>query len=71
MQVMAPNETASAPRTARAVAPYLIGLGFYGIFTARGPYTGIVRDIPVSVVTEDSFALAGCARYICQVQKCL
>jgi glucokinase len=55
--------------TARAVAPHLPALGFHAAFVARGPYTEIVRGIPVSVVTADDFALAGCARYLTQCLK--
>lgn len=51
---------------ARAVAPHLAKLGFYAPFIARGPYTDIVSKIPVSVITEDSFALLGCARALRQ-----
>jgi len=54
---------------ARAVAPHLAELGFLPAFTDRGPYTGIVRAIPVSVITEDGFALRGCARYLAQMLK--
>lgn len=54
---------------ARAVAPHLAELGFLRAFTDRGPYTDIVRAIPVSVVTEDDFALRGCARYLRQTLK--
>ena len=47
--------------TARAIAPHL-GCGFRTAFTARGPYAGIMEAIPVSLVTDDTAALAGCAR---------
>lgn len=50
--------------TARAVAPHLAALGFHDAFTARGPYTEIVRAIPVRVITDDGFALRGGARYL-------
>ncbi|WP_111735779.1 glucokinase [Roseovarius amoyensis] len=52
---------------ARAVAPHLSDLGFLPAFTDRGPYTHIARAMPVSVITEDGFALRGCARYLGQV----
>ena len=55
--------------TARAVAPHLAALDFLEAFVARGPYTGIVRAIPVSLITDDSFALSGCARYLAQCLK--
>jgi len=54
---------------ARAVAPHLADLDFHGPLTARGPYTDIVRDMPVSVITTDDFALSGCARYLHQCLK--
>ena len=52
--------------TACAVAPYLADLEFYPAFTARGPYTEIVRRIPVAVIDDDGFPLLGCARYLHQ-----
>lgn len=52
--------------TARAVARHLPALGFRDTFEARGPYTDIVRQVPVSVIISDDFALAGCARYLRQ-----
>lgn len=52
--------------TARATAPWLRGPDFLGRFTARGPYAGIMRRIPVALVTDDSAALRGCARYLRQ-----
>ena len=42
--------------TARAVAPFLVPLGFEESFTAKGPYSHIMQDIPVSLVTDDSAA---------------
>ena len=52
--------------TARAVAPHLRTLGFAAHFTARGPYSAIMRDIPVTLITDDTIALAGCARHLRQ-----
>jgi glucokinase len=51
---------------ARAIAPYLDDPAFTGPFADRGPYTDIVRAIAVAVITEDSFALFGCHRYLLQ-----
>lgn len=48
--------------TARAVAPVLAPQGFAAAFTAKGPYTDILHAIPVTLVTDDNAALAGCAR---------
>lgn len=47
--------------TARAIAPH-IGPGFASAFSARGPYAPILRDIPVTLITDDSAALAGLYR---------
>lgn len=52
--------------TARAVAPHLTDVGFHAAFTARGPYSDIVRAIPVFAIAGDSFPLLGCARYLRQ-----
>ena len=52
--------------TARAVAPYLSQLGFLDHFTAKGPYTPIVRDMPVYLIDDDTAALNGCRRYLLQ-----
>ena len=52
---------------AQSIAPFLPGSAFLDRFTARGPYTAIVSAIPVSVITDDSFPLLGCARYLRQV----
>ena len=49
---------------ARALAPHLVGDVFDAAFTARGPYTGIVQEIPLSLITDDMAALRGCARYL-------
>lgn len=51
---------------ARAVAPLLAPLGFLDRFTAKGPYTPILQDIPVSLITDDTAALLGCARALRQ-----
>ncbi|RKT32597.1 glucokinase [Roseovarius halotolerans] len=52
--------------TARAIAPHLRDLGFAAPFTARGPYSAIMRDIPVTLIADDTIALAGCARHLRQ-----
>lgn len=54
---------------APALAPLIEADAFLPAFTARGPYTGIVRAIPVSAVTDPHFALLGCARYLRQTLK--
>ena len=53
---------------ARAIAPLLDQMGFYEPFTAKGPYTQIMRDIPVFLIEDDSAALQGCARYLRQLR---
>ncbi|HKL64933.1 MAG TPA: glucokinase [Roseovarius sp.] len=52
--------------TARAIAPHLAGTDFAEAFTARGPYAGIMRAIPVTLVTDDMAALRGCWRVLRQ-----
>lgn len=54
---------------ARVIAPHLPASAFLERFTARGPYTEIVRAIPVSLVNGDSLPLLGCARYLRQVMS--
>lgn len=51
---------------ARAVAPLLAPLGFFESFTAKGPYAPILRDMPVSLITDDNAALLGCAHHLRQ-----
>ena len=51
---------------AEAMAPYLDDPRFHEPFIARGPYTEIVRAIPIFVIAEDGFALRGCHRYLMQ-----
>ncbi|MRU14886.1 glucokinase [Roseovarius sp. A21] len=51
---------------ARAMAPHIIWDLFTPAFTARGPYTEIVTDIPITLITDDTAALRGCARYLGQ-----
>ena len=52
--------------TARAMAPHIIWEVFNPAFTARGPYTEIIQDIPMDIVTDDNAALRGCAHVIWQ-----
>lgn len=49
---------------ARAIAPYLAPLGFTDTFHPRGPYTDILRAVPVTLIADDNAALRGCARYL-------
>ena len=53
--------------TARAIAPFLDEMGFEETFTAKGPYTNIMQDIPSHLITDDMAALSGCARYLRQL----
>jgi len=52
---------------APVIAPHLPASAFHARFTSRGPYTDIVRAIPVLLVTCDTLPLLGCARYLEQV----
>jgi len=52
--------------TARAVAPHLAAAGFADSFAARGPYAGIMREMPVTLIADDGAALVGCWRYLKQ-----
>jgi glucokinase len=52
---------------ARAVAPHLAAFGMRDAFSAKGPYSAILRDIPVTVIAEDTAGLKGCARFLRQV----
>ncbi len=51
---------------ARAVAPHLQTLGFRDAFCAKGPYTPILQDIPLSLIRDDNAAVLGCSRYLRQ-----
>ena len=51
---------------ARAVAPYL-GSAFRHAFEDRGPYAGMMAEIPVFLITDDNAALRGCARLVRQM----
>ena len=52
---------------ARAVAPHLAASGLQASFVAKGPYRDIVQDIPITLITDDTAALKGCARYLRQI----
>lgn len=51
---------------ARAIAPFLTPMGFADTFHPRGPYTHILQRIPVNLITDDTAALRGCARFLAQ-----
>lgn len=51
---------------ARALAPHLAGLGLAGSFAEKGPYAAIMRDMPVTLIDDDSAALTGCWRALRQ-----
>lgn len=55
--------------TGRAIAAHLSALGFTERFTDKGPYTAIMQDIPIHLITDDSAALRGCARCLLQTRK--
>ena len=52
--------------TARAITPYLNDSAFHERFCARGPYTSIMKDIPIYLIEDDTAALRGCARLLRQ-----
>ena len=52
-----------------AVAPFLAETEFRENFISRGPYTHILRDIPIALITDDAAALRGCARYLAQTHR--
>lgn len=54
---------------ARAVAPRLNGPSFRETFIAKGPYRPIMEEMPIHLVTDDTAALVGCARYLRQMLK--
>jgi glucokinase len=54
---------------ARAMAPLLNSPEFRGNFTAKGPYRPIMEEMPIHLITEDTAALIGCARYLRQRLK--
>ncbi len=51
---------------ARAIAPLLPGTGFHAAFCRHGPYSTLLREIPIHLVTDDNAALRGCARRLRQ-----
>jgi glucokinase len=54
---------------ARAMAPMLNAPEFRGTFTAKGPYRPIMAAMPLHLITDDTAALIGCARYLRQRLK--
>lgn len=53
---------------ARALSPHLAGLGLAEAFAAKGPYSEIMRAMPVTLITDDDAALLGCWRALRQGQ---
>lgn len=53
--------------TARRLIQPLLELGMWDCFTAKGPYTEILRAMPLTLITDDHAALLGCARHLRQV----
>ncbi|KNX41130.1 Glucokinase [Roseovarius tolerans] len=54
---------------ARAIAPHFNELGFHRHFCDKGPYTQIMRDMPISLVTDDHAALLGCLQHLRAILK--
>ncbi|MEM9499576.1 MAG: glucokinase [Pseudomonadota bacterium] len=54
---------------ARAIAPHLARLGLRAPFCDHGPYTDLMARIPLHVITDDTAALLGCARYLRQTTR--
>ena len=54
---------------ARAIAPHFNELGCHRHFCAKGPYTQIMRDMPISLVTNDHAALLGCLQHLRAILK--
>lgn len=52
--------------TARAIAPHLAASAFLKRFRAKGPYSPILRAIPIFLIDDDMAALNGCARHLRQ-----
>lgn len=52
--------------TACGLSRHLVALGMWDCFTAKGPYTEILRAMPLTLITDDHAALLGCARYLWQ-----
>jgi len=49
---------------ARAIAPHFNDLECHRHFCAKGPYTQIMRNMPISLVTNDHAALLGCLHHL-------
>ncbi len=56
-------------RLARAIAPHFDELECHRHFCAKGPYMHIMRDMPISLVTDDHAALLGCLHHLRGVLK--
>ena len=54
---------------ARAIAPHFNELGCHWHFFAKGPYTQIMRDMPISLVIDDHAALLGCLQHLRAILK--
>jgi len=54
---------------ARAIAPHFNDMGCYRHFCAKGPYSQIMRDMPISLVTDDHAALLGCLHHLRGILK--
>lgn len=52
--------------TACGLSRHLLTLGLWDCFTAKGPYTEILRAMPLTLITDDHAALLGCARHLRQ-----
>ncbi|HKL45611.1 MAG TPA: glucokinase, partial [Roseovarius sp.] len=49
---------------ARAIAPHFNGLECHRHFCAKGPYSQIMLNMPISLVTDDHAALLGCLNHL-------
>src|SRR6056297_1136568 len=54
---------------ARAIAPHFVELGCHTHFYTKGAYTQIMRDMPISLVTDDHAALLGCLQHLRAILK--
>lgn len=54
---------------ARAIAPYLEQKGFIESFGDKGPYSELIRDIPVYLIEDDTSALSGCVQFLKQALR--
>lgn len=51
----------------RHLGPHLMELGFAASFYNKGRFSDLVRQFPVSIVTDDYAALAGCAGHLAEI----